>query len=194
MSLQRGYARDASAESALRGAPSFPLRHRLLRLAFQATWLLLARWTPPLFRPWRILLLRVFGAMLHPTANVYASVAIWYPPNLVMAAHATLGPGVICYCMNTISLGTNAIVSQRAHLCGGTHDVDDGNFQLLTGAIFIEDDAWIASEAFVGPGVTIGRRAVLGARGVTMKTLEPDFIYIGNPAQKLRQRRRANHP
>ncbi len=171
-----------------RGAPSFPLSHRLHRAAWQVAWLLLARWTPPFMRPWRRLLLVLFGASVHPTANVYASAAIWYPPNLVMDAYASLGPGAICYAMDRIHIGERAVVSQRAHLCGGGHRIDDPGFSLFALPIDVGADVWIAAEAFVGPGVTVGRGAVLGARGVATRDLEPWTVYVGNPARPLRRR------
>jgi len=90
--------------------------------------------------------------------------------------------------MAPISLGSYALVSQGAYLCAGTHDVDDPNFQLVTKPILIGNNAWVAAEAFVGPGVTIGNGAVLGARAVTFKNLDDGVIYVGNPARSVRKR------
>ncbi|UWU72837.1 hypothetical protein N2602_30970 [Bradyrhizobium sp. NC92] len=90
--------------------------------------------------------------------------------------------------MDLISIEPFALVSQRAHLCAGTHDVDDPDFRLVTKPIHIGRNAWVAAEAFVGPGVTVPRNAVLGARAVAMKDLEEGKIYAGNPARLLRSR------
>jgi putative colanic acid biosynthesis acetyltransferase WcaF len=171
------------------GGPSFSLKHRIFRLVWNITWALLGNWTPVYFYSWRRFLLKAFGAKLAPTARVYPKVTIWYPPNLDMAGHTVIGPGVIVYNMGPINLGEYAIVSQRAHLCGGTHDPDDPHFQLQPKPITIGAKAWIAAEAFVGPGVTVGEGAVLGARGVAAKNLDAWGIYAGNPARKLRDRK-----
>ncbi len=48
-----------------------------------------------------------------------------------MGAHSCLGEGAICYAMAKVTLEPYALVSQRAHLCGGTHDVDNADFKLL---------------------------------------------------------------
>lgn len=180
---------DAAAARSQTGGPSFDLRHRLLRAAWTVCWGALASWTPPPLHGWRRMLLRLFGARIAPTAHVYGSARIWYPPNLEMAAHACLGPRVNCYCMAPISLGPYALASQGAHLCAGTHDVDDPNFQLMVKPIRIGASAWIAAEAFVGPGVTVGDGAVLGARGVLFRDLPAGQIAAGNPARILRARR-----
>lgn len=170
------------------GGASFSLRHRATRAIWGIAWFLLAAWTPPPLRRWRILLLRLFGADVAPTARVYGSTRIWYPGNLAMGDHAVMGPGVICYSMAPISIGARATVSQRAHLCAGTHAVDDPHFQLIAKPITIGADAWIAAEAFIGPGVTVGDGAVAGARAVCMRDLDPFTIYAGNPAKPVRKR------
>ena len=54
--------------------------------------------------------------------------------------------------------------------------------------IVIEDRAWVAAEAFVGPGVTIGEGAVVGARGCVFKDVEPWTVVGGNPARFIKQR------
>ncbi|KQX43111.1 acetyltransferase [Devosia sp. Root436] len=181
---------DSRVHNTFAGAPSFTLRHRVVRALFGVVWFILARWTPPPMHRWRVFLLNLFGARVSPTARVYGSARIWYPKNLSMAAQSVLGPGVICYCMAKISIGERAIVSQRAHLCAGSHHVDDEHFQLFAEPISIGSNAWVAAEAFVGPGVTIGQGAVLGARGVAAKNLSDWTIYVGNPARPLRERKR----
>jgi putative colanic acid biosynthesis acetyltransferase WcaF len=105
-----------------------------------------------------------------------------------MGEYANLAPEVNCYCMDKITLGDYASVSQGAHLCAGTHDIDDPHFQLVTMPIIIGPNAWVAAEAFVGPGVRIGEGAVLGARAVAFADLEPNMVYVGNPAKPLRRR------
>nr|WP_200934695.1 putative colanic acid biosynthesis acetyltransferase [Rhizobium sp. Leaf341] len=172
------------------GGPTYALRFRLFRFVWMITWLLLAAWTPPPFRRWRNLLLRLFGARIHATATVHAKARIWWPAHLVMDAYASMGPGVICYNVASITIQTFASVSQRAHLCTGTHDVQDSAFRLIARPIIIGANAWVAAEAFVGPGVTLGEGAVLGARGVTARSLDPWTIYVGNPAKPVRVRRR----
>lgn len=172
------------------GGPTYALRFRLLRLMWMMSWLLLAAWTPPQFRRWRNALLRLFGARVHTTAMVHAKARIWWPGHLVMEAYASMGPGVICYNVAPTTIQAFASVSQRAHLCTGTHDVQDSAFPLIARPIIIGADAWVAAEAFVGPGVMLGEGAVLGARAVTVRSLNAWTIYVGNPAKPVRNRRR----
>nr|WP_271594536.1 putative colanic acid biosynthesis acetyltransferase [Bradyrhizobium sp. CCBAU 65884] len=181
---------DASSVRPTEGGPSFTFENRLLRFVWNAVWRLLASWTPPFLNPWRRFLLRCFGAKVAATAVVYGSARVWYPPHLEIGHHACIGPRVNVYCMARIRFGDYSLASQGSHLCAGTHDIDDINFQLKTKPIEIGARAWIAAEAFVGPGVNIGDGAVLGARACTFRDLQPWVVYSGNPAQPLRQRKR----
>ncbi len=180
---------NATEGNTFEGAPSFSFANRIERLAWKLCWLLLARWTPLGFNIWRLFLLRLFGAEVHSTARVSPSATIWFPRHLKMMAHAALGPGVDCYNMARISIGSYTIISQRAVLCAGSHAVDSPDFQLITRPIEIGPNVWIAMEAFVGPGVTIGENAVLGARACAFSDMEAGAIYAGNPARKLRLRK-----
>lgn len=183
---------DARKSKPQEGGASFSLRHRVFRVLWGISWAMLGSWTPAPLHRWRVMLLQLAGAKVHATAHVYGSVRIWYPPNLQMGPYACLGPRVNCYNMAPIRLGEKSIVSQGAHLCAGTHDIYDPNHQLVTRPIDIDNGAWIAAEAFIGPGVTVGANAVIGARAVLTKDAEPNGVYIGNPAKWLKTRQPAN--
>ena len=179
---------EARASQPLHGGPSFSVRNRLLRAIWRITWALLASWTPPPMHWWRRFLLRLFGAEVASTAVIYASARIWLPSNLKLGEHACVGPQVTVYNMAKVTFEDHAIASQCVHLCAGTHDIEDEDFQLTSRPIILGSRAWVAADAFVGPGVRIGEGAVLGARGCAFRDLEPWTVYTGNPAQVLRKR------
>ena len=179
---------DASKSKPLEGGASFSFKHRLYRFVWNKVWFLLAAWTPPPFNMWRIFLLNTFGAKIDKTANVYGSARVWYPPNLILGARACLGPRVNCYNMAPIKIESGAIVSHGTQLCSGSHDIEDPNFQLLVKSINIGKKVWIASECFIGPGVNIGDAAILGARTVLFRNVEPHTVYVGNPAKYIKMR------
>jgi putative colanic acid biosynthesis acetyltransferase WcaF len=55
----------------------------------------------------------------------------------------------------------------------------------MTGPVVIGEKAWVAAEAYVGPGVTIGDRAVVGARAVVVRDVSPGAVVVGNPARAI---------
>lgn len=56
------------------------------------------------------------------------------------------------------------------------------------GDISIGNDVWIGYEAAILAGVTIGDGAVIGARAVVTKNVEPYAIVGGVPAKPIRKR------
>ncbi len=108
------------------------------------------------------------------------------PWNLTIGPQSAVGDGAILYALGPISLGSRVTVSQGAHLCAGTHDWTASDRPLLKPPIVIEADAWICADAFVGPGVTIGKSSIVGARAVVMKDVVPGIVVAGNPARKLK--------
>lgn len=162
--------------------------NRLLRVCWQLSWLVLARFTPPPLHGWRRLILRAFGAKMGRGARVHASVTIWLPANLELGEQSLIGPGVRLYNQGRIRIGARTVVSQRAHLCASSHDMHDPLFQLVLRPVTIGERCWVAAEAFVGPGVTMGDRSVLAARGVLFRDAAADRVYSGNPATYLKPR------
>lgn len=180
---------DAKRHLPLEGGASFSLGNRATRVVWNVAWFVLARFTPPPFHPWRRLILQTFGAQIARGARVHASAKIWLPANLELGENALIGPGVQLYNQGHITIGARAVISQRAHICASSHDVHDPLFQLILRPIVIGERCWVASEAFVGPGVTMGDRAVLGARAVLLVDAEANGIYSGNPAVFVKPRR-----
>lgn len=167
---------------------AFSLGNKVERVLWQACWLLLARWTPvPLF-DWRRLVLRLFGAKIGNGARIYPSVRVWLPRHLAVGENAIIGHQANLYNQGTITVGPNTVISQGAHLCASTHDVGDPDFALIVRPIVIRQACWVAAEAFVGPGVTMGEGAVLAARGALFDDAEEMTIYRGNPATAVKQR------
>ena len=180
---------DASRTRPLEGGASFSRGNRAYRVVWMAAWLVLARFTPPPLHAWRRLVLRMFGARIGKGVRVHASVSIWHPRNLELGELVLIGQGVRIYNQGHITIGARSVVSQRAHICASTHDVNDPHFQLQLRPVRIGEQCWVAAEAFVGPGVTMQDRSVLAARGALFGDAAADGIYSGNPAVLLKQRK-----
>ena len=171
---------------------SFTLGNRIARQLWNFVWLLLFRPSPRPLHGWRSALLRAFGASLGKQCHIYPAVKVWAPWNLRIGDHVGIADGVTLYDMDVIEIGDYAVVSQGAHLCGGTHDYNSANFQLMAQPIRIGAHAWICAEAFIAPGVTVADGAVVGARSVVTRSLaEPWAVYAGNPCRRVGQRQRA---
>ncbi len=154
-------------------------------------------WTlaQPLFRfsprpcfGWRRFLLRCFGAKVGHSVHVYPTATIYFPWNLEAGYETAIGERALIYNLGRVTLGARVTVSHGAHVCAGTHDHTKPDFPLLRPPIIVGPEAWICADAFVGPGVTIGEGAIVGARAVAMKDVRPWTIVIGNPARETQRR------
>lgn len=168
------------------------MRTKIKRALWNITSAILFRpFITKLFRPWRITLLKIFGADIEKDAEVYASAKIWAPWNLRMGHRACLGPDVICYNQDTVTLGDDAIVSQYSFICTAGHDVkmmNTADKSLITAPVILENGAWIGAMAFIGLGVRIGRNAIVGATASVYKDVEAMTIVGGNPARFIKKR------
>lgn len=179
-------APETAADPYLR--PAFSFGNRVQRLMWNLCWAIFYRISPRPFFAWRALLLRAFGAKLGLNCKFYPSSRVWAPWNLVCADLVAVGDDAELYNPAPMRLGSHAIVSQGAYLCGATHDFDDPAFPLLAYAMEVGPYAWVCARACVAPGVNVGEGAVLGLASVATRDLEPWGVYAGSPAVKVKQR------
>ena len=177
-----------------RAAPSPPpsphsFGNRVARVLWGVVYVVLFRPSPRNLHRWRNVLLRMFGASLHPTSRVYPRARVWGPWNLTMGARATVADDVDVYCVAPITIGERTTVSQYSYLCGASHDFELPNRPLTPAPIVLGSGVWLAADVFVGPGVTIGDDTVVGARSSVFGDLPESSICFGTPAKAVRERR-----
>jgi putative colanic acid biosynthesis acetyltransferase WcaF len=160
---------------------------RWLWLAVEKT---IFRWSPRPFHGWRAWLLRCFGAKIPKLGEVvvFPTVSVHFPWKLTLEPRSMLGPFVRVYNIAPIRLGYGANVSQFSHLCAGGHDYSQWRLPTTFGPIVIGDNAWVAADVFVGPGVEIGELAVVGARSVVVTNLPARKICVGHPCRPIKDR------
>lgn len=189
-SIDRSAVKVSSHGRSLAARPKPGFANKAMRSMWYAVWLLLYLPSPRPAHGWRCALLRLFGARVGKGAKPYRGARIWAPWNLTMKDDSVMGDGVDCYNVDRITLGRGAIVSQRAFLCTASHDFDDAKFPLVSAPVIIEAEAWVAAEAFIGPGVRVEEGAVVFARTVVTKDVAPWTVVAGNPARAIRRRKR----
>gem|GEM_PF-175899 len=167
----------------------WPLHVKLRRALFAPFRLLFLSGTGRWLSPLRILVLRLFGARIETPALVMDGVIVWHPWSLTLHRYSTLGRGVEVYNYADVVIGEQATVSQYTYLCSATHDHEDPTMPLQCHPISVGAQAWVAADCFIGPGVTVGEGAVVGARSVVTRDVPPWTVVAGNPARFLKVRR-----
>ncbi|CAG9203394.1 MULTISPECIES: putative colanic acid biosynthesis acetyltransferase [Burkholderia] len=157
----------------------------------QLWWLcqaILFRASPQFMYGWRRFLLRLFGARVGKGVLIRPTAVVTYPWKVTLCDHSWIGDDAVLYSLGTIEIGAHAVISQRSYLCAGDHDPARVDFAIRGRSIRIEEQAWVASDVFVAPGVTVGRGAVVGARSSVFSDIEEGMVCVGTPCRPLRRR------
>jgi len=170
--------------------PGFRGRSALMVQLWWAVEATAFRWSPQFAYRWRAFLLRLFGARIGRDVKIRPTVTITYPWKLVVADYAWVGDDAVLYSLGDITIGRNAVVSQKSYVCAADHDHEDPTFAIRARPVTIGDEAWVAADVFVGPGVTIGAAAVVGARSSVFHDLPPAMVCMGSPARPIKPRLR----
>jgi len=164
----------------------YSVRERVLR----GVWTLVNQTVWRLPRCWalRRVLLRAFGARVGRGVIMRASATVFHPWLFEIGSHSTLGPGVVIYNLGAVRIGAHTTVSQGTYVCAGTHDYTVSNLPLRRPPIMIGSGVWVAAQAFIGPGTTVGDNCVIGARAVVTSDIAEGMVAAGNPARVIKHR------
>lgn len=98
-----------------------------------------------------------------------------------------------CYvdAIGGVTIGNNVSIAHGSSLISFNHTW--GNTELpikynpiKEGAIIIEDDVWIGCGVRIMPGITIGKRSIVGAGSVVTKDVPANTIVGGMPAEFIK--------
>ncbi len=167
---------------------SHSLQNKLGRVLWAIVWGTVFRWSPRVFFGWRRFLLRCFGATIGKNARISPSVKVWAPWNLSVGTEAAIAHDVDCYCVDRLTIGDHATVSQYSFLCTASHDITDPHMKLVTAPIRVGAHSWVCAGVFVSAGVCIGEGAVIGAMSVVTRNVDDWTVVGGNPARFLKFR------
>ena len=168
---------------------NYSIWNKLKRLCWNVCCFILFRpFALPIFNKWRSFILRIWGAKIGKGSVIHASSNIWAPWNLEVGQRTCIGPKSIIYNPGKIILGNKVAISQYSYLCTATHDYQSKQHTLYWKPIKVNDRAWVAADAFVGPGVTIGEGAIVGARAAVFNDVAAWTVVGGNPAKYIKDR------
>ena len=140
------------------------------------------------FSPFKVFLLKLFGAKIGKGVNIKPKVNIKYPWKLEIGDYTWIGEDVWIDNLDQVIIGQNCCLSQGSMILCGNHDFTKSTFDLITKPIFINDGGWIGAKSIICPGVTIEENAILSVGSVATKNLTTNSIYQGNPAIKIKDR------
>lgn len=132
-------------------------------------------------------ILKDMGAEIDPSAVVYFPCEI-KSKRLVLGEESSINRGFFCDTQEVIigkhvQLGPRVIFATDSHEVGPSSHRAGKPFGL---PIVVEDGCWIGAGVIVLPGVTIAKGCVIGAGSLVTKDTEPDGLYLGSPARRVK--------
>lgn len=94
---------------------------------------------------------------------------------------------------STVTIGDNVLIASHVLISSENHGVDPESEipymdqPLVSKPVSIGDGCWIGENVCILPGVTIGRKCVIGAGTVVTKSIPDYSIAVGNPAKVIKQ-------
>jgi putative colanic acid biosynthesis acetyltransferase WcaF len=158
--------------------------------AVQTLWVLASAavveriWCPSRFR---VLVLRFFGARIGRGVLIRSGVRVHWPWKLTIGNDVWIGVDAWLLNLEPIYIGSDVCISQRALLCTGSHQADSPTFEYDNAPIHVKDGAWIATQATVLRGVTVGKRAVVGAGALVVRDVPEGAKALAPKAQILQE-------
>jgi maltose O-acetyltransferase len=124
------------------------------------------------------------------TGTIMLNCEVWSPKRLEVGARTVVGRDVLLDARGGIRLGRDVDVGSYARFMTGKHDIRDPDYAASFDPIDVGDRAWIALNAVVLGGVTVGEGAVVAAGAVVSKDVEPFAVVAGVPAKQIGERTR----
>ncbi len=126
-------------------------------------------------------ILRLFGARIGRGVVIKPRVNIYFPWKLEVGDFTWLGEEAFILNFEPVTIGAHCCISQRAFICTGNHDYRKADMPYRNRPITVEAGGWVGAQAFVGPGVTIGREAVIMAGSIVTRDQPQQMVCGGNP-------------
>ena len=96
-------------------------------------------------------------------------------------------------CGGGIEIGNDVSIAHGVTIMATEHNFSKKEEKIrdqgvISVPVRIEDDVWIGAKAVILCGTTIRSGCVIGAGAVVTKTTEPLGVYVGVPAQRIKDR------
>jgi maltose O-acetyltransferase len=136
----------------------------------------------------RIPLLRLCGAEIHDGAHIFPGCR-FFTGQLRVGPRAMIAQECLLQDFSPITVGARTWIGPRSVLITQTHEIGDSGRRAarpLNRSIEVGNGCWLGANVTVLPGVTIGDGCIVGAGAVVTRDCEPNGLYVGVPARRVR--------
>lgn len=113
-------------------------------------------------------------------------------PYLQLGNRTYIGNHFTALCADKIIIEDDVLIASYVMITTENHGMDPenelvyGKQPLMTKPVVIESGAWIGEKVSIMPGVTIGKKAIIGTNSVVTRSVPPYSIAVGNPARVIK--------
>lgn len=136
----------------------------------------------------KLLLKRLFGSDIAPSAVLYGGFEIRSPRKLKIGANSCIGHWATLDARGGVTIGKNVNLSSEVMIWTAQHDYRDPMFGTVFKPVTIGDYVWLGPRCIILPGITVGEGSVVAAGAVVTKNIEPYAVVGGVPAKKIADR------
>lgn len=143
--------------------------------------------SPLVPRPLRWRALRLYGLRID---KCFVSPGVWFGSSQISIGRGTfVNYGCMFNASGGIHVGSRVSIGMRSVFVTSSHEIGGPEHRAgraTSSPIVVGDGAWIGANVTILPGVTVGRGCVIAAGSVVTRDCEPDSVYAGVPARKVR--------
>lgn len=144
----------------------------------------------------RYVILKSITDSIGDNVAIFPGVYIFNPENLVLGNNVSIQPMTYMECgyvKGGVTIGDDVSIAHGVTIMGTTHHFDKHDEKIRDQGVdnepvHIEENVWIGAKAAILSGVTVGHGSVVGAGAVVNKSLDPEGVYVGVPARKVKDR------
>lgn len=141
----------------------------------------------------RYAILKSIAVSVGDNVAIFPGVHLLHPEHLSVGSNVSIQPMVYMECEGGVAIGNDVSIAHGASLLSTEHRYSDRALPIRDQGVVgepvrIEDNVWIGAKATVLSGVTVQTGCVIGAGAVLSRSTEPNGVYAGVPARRIKER------
>lgn len=114
-------------------------------------------------------------------------------PKIKIGNHCYIGFGFSVLAGADITIGDRVLIASNVLIASENHSIDPESDiaymdqKLVTAPVVIGEGSWVGEKVIILPGVTVGKKSVIGGGSVVTKSIPDYCIAAGNPARVIKK-------
>lgn len=135
--------------------------------------------------------MRMVGCRVSPSTGAIWGGATFGSKNFIVGKGVLINKNFYFDGSDWLTIEQDVQIGASVRVITGSHSIGEDPFyrcgKHVTSPVTIEQGCWIGTGTTILPGVIIARGCVIGAGSVVTRSTEPDGLYIGIPARRVRE-------